>query len=1168
MHHHFVAILEAAGVNVTPPPLTTTTTADADDEDHHRIVRVAMEEWLGILLQQSSNSTTVEDSLPLSPHVYQCTVQWLVEAWNTTTIVSSHADDDNDDQQKKKKDVVVTTTTTPYNNILERWFPSVQAMRYLCFWMDCNLKEQKGEEEEEQEDTGVFLLRQLLLHQRTTETTNNNNNPLLRALYRHVESLPLLLQHVHSMTRKFVVVHTTTTTTTTPANKEQQRARQYAQSQAFRHHCQDQWDAHMERLTVVLQTMYQASDPVQRQRTRRFLGHVWQSVVYQSRLHTSSTRENTQAVAVRPTLRLLRRILLGSSAAAGGAVSEPHRTVLLTTLVDLHTPNGVVLWRDQAPVLELYHEILCQCIGLVLQQDAALVEPFLTRIANMLLLRTTRTTTQGGQQQHSGKQVLLLHEIETFLPFLPPSSSSFVIHVLVPLLAQSIASDHFRVAEQALQFFRRNNDSTNNNNNILFTPAVLQHEGLWKALVRRTPSWNPTVRKQTAHVLELFQETDPALFRDMANRLFSSSSSSASQGRKKTATPPKVTPQQQPTPPQQLNSSAPMTTTASAIPLPHSKRSLTTLPRTMAAPAAAPPPPRPSSLPQARWSRASGLPPPLTVTGVAPWAQQQQQPPRRRCPPLQQQQQQQPPSRGVAPWAQQQPQPPSPATVQEAPTNSSDEPTMVTGYDFVLQHMRQLKPKPSPTSAASNIMSETPTFLPTLQFHDLVFGHELGRGSFGTVQYAKHILKQQPLRSLWPEYAVKIVPQHNINRSFRELATLSLVSHPGVTRLVSYFAFRTNGVYMVLEYASGGDLQTLLQQQGSLDVDATRSVMGQVLAALDYMHDNNNDAVDLVYGDLKPENIVVTDSHHVKLTDFGACRGATAAARERVDALARQLQANVRDGDWKITGKRSLTKNGFVPHVENGDEQSASDLPTNVAQQQQEEELDLEKVEGTTAYLPPEVVLGEIPTKEADCWAFGCVLYQCLTGRPPLLEADEATTKNRIVHFDSSAEDISTDLSSTSATLFSGGHAKSIDADSRSLILALLDRDRSKRPGMKQVASHAFFSSVNVFALYKEPATPLGSGSVGPAPNAQWARRQFSSIWAPQPKAYNLLSASSTNNRVMMTANDDIPIEEGPERDGYYTVATSSSAAAVTLDGRRARSGNMLPPPHRVIVEE
>jgi hypothetical protein len=60
-------------------------------------------------------------------------------------------------------------------------------------------------------------------------------------------------------------------------------------------------------------------------------------------------------------------------------------------------------------------------------------------------------------------------------------------------------------------------------------------------------------------------------------------------------------------------------------------------------------------------------------------------------------------------------------------------------------------------------MAPTPTLLPDLMFHDLVFGHELGSGSFSTVKYAKHIAHGKPASS-WPEYAVKVISTELIRR--------------------------------------------------------------------------------------------------------------------------------------------------------------------------------------------------------------------------------------------------------------------------------------------------------------------------------------------------------------------------------------------------------------------
>ncbi|OEU08472.1 kinase-like protein, partial [Fragilariopsis cylindrus CCMP1102] len=256
-------------------------------------------------------------------------------------------------------------------------------------------------------------------------------------------------------------------------------------------------------------------------------------------------------------------------------------------------------------------------------------------------------------------------------------------------------------------------------------------------------------------------------------------------------------------------------------------------------------------------------------------------------------------------------------------------------------------------------MAESPTLLPTLKFHDLVFGHDLGEGSFGSVRYAR-LIDRTRTRSHWSEYAVKVISTEKIKEMGyeasvqRELAVLRMLSHPGISRLISSFRFR-EGVYLVLEYASGGDLHTMLRNNGSLDHDSTRFVIGEVTSAIASIHE-----LGLGYFDLKPENIIITESGHVKLTDFGGSRPVTLTAKKM------------------ISNKFDDAYDGFNEY--NPD----ADL----------------RIEGTTIYLPPEVISGSFPTLAADSWALGCVLYQCLTGRPPIIEVDETLAKNRIVSFD------------------------------------------------------------------------------------------------------------------------------------------------------------------------
>lgn len=363
-------------------------------------------------------------------------------------------------------------------------------------------------------------------------------------------------------------------------------------------------------------------------------------------------------------------------------------------------------------------------------------------------------------------------------------------------------------------------------------------------------------------------------------------------------------------------------------------------------------------------------------------------------------------------------------------------------------------------------------------------------------------------RSHWPEYAVKIVSTQKIEslgyeQSInREIAILRSMSHPGISRLISSFRFR-DGAYLVLEYASGGDLHTLLRKNGSLDHESTKFVIGSVAAALWSIHERG-----FVFTDIKPENILITETGHIKLTDFGGCRPVTQDAKLRVKNSSRNLLQGLRDGDWKQTNSKQI-------------EQRQVGGSTN----KDVEEEDL-RIEGTTAYLPPEVVIGGLPTHAADIWATGCVLFQCISGRPPILEDTDDQTAQRIVSFH---------LSNGNSDIFGGCDATAFNDEAKTLVQQMLHRDATARPDITGVSQSDFFNGVDIFNLHKKPAHPLDVGTIAPVDDAKWARRQFSSIWAPQPHAYNINGTSTNTTKTRNSQNN--PIMEGCERDETFTTS-------------------------------
>jgi serine/threonine protein kinase len=838
-------------------------------------------------------------------------------------------------------------------------------------------------------------------------------------------------------------------------------------------------------------------------------------------------QENTQAASVSPMLHVLYRILLGMRDGKDNDAAKQHQQqssvihhLLFSQLVPLHKPDAMVLWRDQMSVLELYHEPLVKCVAVALKQQPQHIPALV-----LALLQPDIFPVAGN----TPKQVLLLHEIDMYVGFIEvdqqePDTAAHWFTTFLTVLSRSVSSDHSRVAERALEFFKNKNFVRLIQNN-----AESSLELLLPALIRGEPSWNPTVRKMTYHVLKELQIQCVEAFQVVSDRLFSgrqssitsnnnvsSSQQSARNLLHSASTQPVVT---------GLSLKAgmgqwkPPKGTVASIQPPSGRtfRGVGALGRGAAPWAAAGDQPPSTITGVAPWAMTGTKEPPVTITGVAPWALSStasQGPPvhKKRTHEL----------GGV-----------SEATKSGAPAKEQ------SGFEFVQACLENLKPPDEEFGASSwskAQMAETPTLLEDLKFHDLVFGHDLGAGAFGSVRYARHIDKTKS-RSRWPEYAVKIISTEKIRQLGyetsvqREIAVLRLLQHPGIARLVSSFRFN-DGAYLVLEYASGGDLHSLLRKNGSLDHKSTRFVVGELVAVLSSIHD-----LGFVYGDLKTENVLITETGHIKLTDFGGCRPVTAEARKQVRAIANGLLSKLRDGDWKREHGGQAQSGSSVVEVEDESQMLVED----------DDAEDDQRIEGTISFLPPEVVMGSVPTKAADSWALGCLTYQCLSGRPPFLELDEESTRNNIVSFDSHG-----DSSNQVARLFEDKHASDIEPNARQLIKSLLCRSASSRPDMERISLLDFFSGIDVFSLYRQEAYPLGVGNSAPAPDAQWARRQFSSIWAPQPVAYDISLPDETSNSRLSSQSDTLsaPISEGDEYGGYFSASGNAPNALGRISER------------------
>jgi serine/threonine protein kinase len=208
----------------------------------------------------------------------------------------------------------------------------------------------------------------------------------------------------------------------------------------------------------------------------------------------------------------------------------------------------------------------------------------------------------------------------------------------------------------------------------------------------------------------------------------------------------------------------------------------------------------------------------------------------------------------------------------------------------------------------------------------------LGKGSFGTVV----LVKQNDSGRLFAQKQFKkaslVVRKKLVDQTRTERDILKSIRHPFIVKL--YYAFQDQEkLYLILEYAQGGELFHHLSMERMFPEDTARFYMAEMVLALEHLHQ----VVGVVYRDLKPENCLLDSEGHLLLTDFGLSKVA------------------VDDAD---------KCNSFL---------------------------------GTIEYMAPEVVAGKEYGMAVDWWSFGALSHDLLTGSPPFTANNNAKTQEKIL---------------------------------------------------------------------------------------------------------------------------------------------------------------------------
>jgi len=344
-----------------------------------------------------------------------------------------------------------------------------------------------------------------------------------------------------------------------------------------------------------------------------------------------------------------------------------------------------------------------------------------------------------------------------------------------------------------------------------------------------------------------------------------------------------------------------------------------------------------------------------------------------------------------------------------------------------------MRKAPSMSSSASSATAasrlDAANNLPEVDPAILVPVKTIGKGCFGKVVLARH---DDEL------VAVKLIAKHNLqtrgdmNKVYTELKVMKSIAMSSPFLCGTRGTFQTDDVLMLtMNFAGGGDLFFHLQAEGAFSESRTRLIAMQIIIGLQHLHLRG-----VVHRDLKPENVLITNEGRIQLTDFGLSKFLKRASCAEDGGGESRLSYTSDFGASSLgMGSSPSSPFGCFPGLfKRTDKRSTPIWGTTLTKC------------GTPTYRCPQVVEGKPYGLEADYWAVGCIIYECLTGVPVFTGNSLKELHNAIVHDKPNFK----------------GRFRIISSRARSIIMELLQKDRTKRlgyggAGARNVRAHPFF---------------------------------------------------------------------------------------------------------------
>lgn len=244
---------------------------------------------------------------------------------------------------------------------------------------------------------------------------------------------------------------------------------------------------------------------------------------------------------------------------------------------------------------------------------------------------------------------------------------------------------------------------------------------------------------------------------------------------------------------------------------------------------------------------------------------------------------------------------------------------------------------------------------------------ELGRGGMGVVYLARDPRLERPVAIKALSAALSSNPDWNA-RFTREARLLASLNHPNIATIHS-LEHDGDLEYLTMELIPGQSLEAMIRSN-SLELPDALAIGRQIARALEAAH-----GAGVIHRDLKPLNIMITPDSHAKVLDFGLARRASRGDSDSLTSPRPEVVAGAATAASSASGSPDETA-----ALDDATLRLILDDDEDATRSSESSPIGTSNRAGTPGYMSPEQIRGDELDARADLWAFGCVLFECLSG--------------------------------------------------------------------------------------------------------------------------------------------------------------------------------------------